>query len=575
MLISYEINDKTIRGGTMLKTALRHFFPVVMVATSSIIAIPEPLFSQSAPASSDEKTALDLNLAEMAPMSEIYHPVSTTIPAAQRSFNRGLTYIFAFNHDLAFKNFEEAAQLDPTLAMAYWGMALALGQNINQDVTPANEKRAYGYSQKALALMSGASPVEQAYIKALTQRYTNDPSADLVTLRYVYRNAMKKLSTDYPEDLDAACLYAESILNLNPWKYWTWDGKPEEGTLEAIEVLKSVLDRNPEHIGANHYYIHAWEESPTPERALLSAFRLTRLLPESGHLMHMPCHIFILCGYYDNAIKTSKKAISADHAYINENGMSGEYPLHYLTHNTRVLARVYMLAEDYVNAIQTADVLNQLIKAYYKDKPDLARFMIPAIEVNLYFHRWNDVLAFSLPPVDYPITQTYWHFSRALAYVNLGDIEAYRKERGLMLESKQKIKDNQEIGNNPGAKVFELAELLLDAAFARYLGHRSTYIEHLTKAVYIQDRLDYDEPPPWYVLNRIELGKALLVEQRYEEAEDVFRQGSKELQRNGRLLFGLYLSLKGQGRTWDAFWVEREMKSALKDATQQLTFDNL
>jgi tetratricopeptide (TPR) repeat protein len=565
----------------MSKASLKYVVQIVIVASAVMIAIPGLLRAELATVSSEKKVEPsgamepDLDLRDTLPMREIYHPVSTDNPTAQKSFNKGLTFIFAFNHDLAFKEFEKASQFDPNLAMAYWGMALALGQNINTDVTPEHEKRAYDYSQKALTLISRASPVEQAYIKALVQRYTNDPSGDLVALRYKYRDAMKEVSTKYPEDLDAACLYAESILDIDPWKYWTWDGKPKAGTLEAIDVLRSVLDRNPEHIGANHYSIHAWEESPTPERALLSAFRLTHLLPESGHLMHMPCHIFILCGYYDNAIKTSKKAIAADREYIHEHGIDGDYPLHYLTHNMRVLSRIYMLSEDYENAIRTADELNQLIKPYYKKMPDLLRFMMASMEVNLYFHRWKEILAFPRPPEDYAATVTYWYFSRAMALINLGDVDAYRKERNLMMESKQKIKDSDEIGNNPAFKIFELGEILLDAAQARFFGEHSAHIENLKKAVEVQDRLNYDEPPAWYVLSRIELGKAFLVGKRYEEAEMMFKKGLTELQRNGRLLFGLHLSLKEQGRAWDAYWVEREMNRALKNSSQQLTLDNL
>lgn len=516
-----------------------------------------------------------MTFTRMAPIYEIDHPVSTMNPAAQRNFNNGLTYIFAFNHDLAFSDFEKASKEDPNLAMAYWGMALALGQNINQEITPQNEKKAYEYSRKALALSSNASPVEQAYIKALAQRYTDDPSADLVALRYRYRDAMKTVSADYPEDLDAASLYAESILDITPWKYWTWDGKPMEGTLDAIAVLQSVLDRNPNHIGANHYFIHAWEESPTPERALVAAFRLTRLLPESGHLTHMPCHIFILCGYYENAIKASKKAIAADRRYIAEKGIGGEYPLHYLTHNMRVLSRIYMLAENEHGAIRTADKLNQLVKPYVQKMPELARFMMTSMEVYLYFHRWKELLALPSPPEGYPAAAAYWHFSRAMAFLHLGNLESYQRERALMEQSRSKIKKTDEIGNNPAAKVFDLANLLLDAGAAKQAGNRSSYIEGLQKAIDLQDRLDYDEPPAWYTLCRIELGKAYLVDKRFKEAEEVFKKGLTQLQRNGRLLFGLNLSLKGQGRQWDAFWVEREMHRALKLSSQPLSLDSL
>lgn len=515
-----------------------------------------------------------LDLKDMPPMNEIYHPVSTTHPEAQKSFNKGLSYIFGFNHDLAFKEFEKASQFDSNLAMAYWGMALALGQNINQDVTPENEKLAYDYAQKALTLALGASAVEQAYIKALAERYTNDPKKDLIPLRFIYRNAMKKVVTEYPEDLDAACLYAESILDLNPWKYWT-DGKPQEGVEEAIDILKSALERNPNHIGANHYYIHAWEESPTPEMALLSAFRLTHLFPEGGHLLHMPNHIFLLCGYYIEAIETSKKAIAADRQYIHEYGISGEYPLHYLSHNFKVLVRAYMLSEDYENAIRASNELSQFLKPYYQKMAHPAKYLITAMEVNLYFHRWKELLALPPPPIPDTIAQAYWHLSRSLAYINLGDKTAYEKEKLLMQNFKRKIKSHEEIANNSPDDVFDVGELLLDAAEARFHNDGIATIENLKKAIEKQDHLNYDEPPAWYTSLRIELGKDLIERKRYKEAELVFKKALSQLQRNGRILYGLGLTLKEQGKLWDAYWIEREAKAALKGATQKLTFENL
>lgn len=493
----------------------------------------------------------------------IYHPVSTNKPEAQKSFDLGLTYVFAYNHDLAFKEFEKASRIDPNLAMAYWGMALALGQNINIDVTPENEKKAYEYSQKALSLLPHASAVEQAYIKALATRYTGNPSEDLVPLRFKFRDAMKQLYNDYPEDLDAACIYVESILDIDPWKYWTWDGNPREGTMEAVRILKSALEKNPLHIGANHYYIHAWEESPTPQEAIASAFRLTTVAPPTGHLLHMPCHIFMLCGYYKEAIETSKKAIAADFSYIDEYGLGGEYPLHYLPHNLKILARAYMLTENYAMAMQTADELNKFLSPHYAKMPHLLKSRIISMEINLYFERWKELLAMPSPPLSYPLTDTYWHFSRALAYINSSDYPGFQKEKALMLAAKQQIQPNEEIANNPAANVFAIAEILLDAAEAKYSKNIPEYIAKLKAAVEKQERLEYDEPPGWYFPINSELGNAFLAEKNDQQAEESFKKGLKELQRNGRLLLGLAASLKAQNRPWDAFWVEREAKGAL------------
>lgn len=491
----------------------------------------------------------------------INHPVSTSNPQAQKYFNEGLTQVFAFNHDLAFFKFEQAAKEDPNLAMAYWGMALALGQNINQEITPENEKKTYEYSRKALSLLIFASTVEKAYIEALAVRYSDDPKRNLVDLRNKYTDAMEKLVKNYPQDLDATCLYVESILDLNPWRYWTWDGKPNPRTMEAIEILQSVLRRDPNHMAANHFYIHSWEASPTPERALIEAFRLTTLYPYGGHLLHMPCHIFILCGYYENAIETSIKAIAVDRRYIQEYGMDGPYPLHYLTHNLKVLSRAHLLWGDYEGALQAAHELTAFVEPYYRKNTHLAKNMLIPLEVNLFFHRWQEVLDIPLPETSDPYVNAYFHFGRAFASIHLGNKELYQEERSKMVEFQAKIAPDDEIANNPSTKIIDLGALLLDAEVVRT--DRSAYIAKLEKAVDVQDRLDYDEPPPWYLPLRLELGRALFDDKRYPEAEKVFEKGLQEYQRNGFFLKGLYKSLKEQNRDWDAFWVEREATRAL------------
>jgi len=514
-------------------------------------------------------------LKTMPPMNVIYHPVSTTNMEAQKHFNRGLTYIFAFNHDIAFREFEAASKEDPNLAMAYWGMALALGQNVNDDVTPENEVRCYNYIQQALKLSSNATANEQKYISALSVRYTNDPSADLIPFRFKYRNAMKKLIEAYPKDLDAAAMYAESILDLDPWKWWSPDGKPLDGTNEAIDVLESILTQDPDHIGANHYYIHAWEESPTPERALMSAHRLQYLFPESGHLVHMSCHIFIPVGDYDDALKASVDAIAQDKDYIKKVGLSaGNYPLHYLSHNTYVLTRTYMLMEDYENAIKTAFELVKFAGPYFEKMPHLAPFANAPLEIYQYFHKWKELLEYPLQSKTASI-QAYWHFSRATAYASLGNMESAQKEKDLMVQFQKQITPTEEIAKNHASKVLELAAIMLDATFARIQKSSSEYINYLKKGVELQDRLYYDEPPAWYVPVNQVLGFALLQQKQYVEAAASFEKTLKSLQRNGRSLFGLTLSLKGQDLETDAYWVEREEKTALKHASIQLQVNDL
>lgn len=510
----------------------------------------------------------------MPPMDQIYHPVSTANPDAQKYFNKGLTYIYAYNHDVAYSSFEKAAQLDPNLAMAYWGMALALGQNVNEDITPEREVRCYKLMQSALKLAPNSSKNEQDYIQALKVRYVDNPSADFVPLRAKYREAMKKVVEAYPEDLDAATLYSESILNLNPWKWWTPQGKPTEGIYEAVDLLEHVLNRNPDHIGANHFYIHAFEESPFPERALMSAHRLETLLPESGHLLHMPCHIFLLVGDYESALKTNLKALAADRQYIKEHGLEGGYPVHYFGHNLYIMMRIHMLIQDFENAYKTAQELAEFMRPHVLHHTNIQHFMYTPYEVLLYFHKWEEILKYQPLIKDSPIVDSYQHFSKAMAQAYLGNLTEAQHEKELMLQSKKNIPPNEEIANNPASKVFELAEIVLNATFSEAQNNYAESIQSLNKAIEMQDRLNYDEPPAWYLPLRESLGAIQLKQKQWPEAEKTFSQALKKLRRNGRLLYGLSLSLKAQKKEIDAYWIEREAAEALKLTPKPLTLNH-
>ena len=250
----------------------------------------------------------------VAGMGRLHHAIATKSAEAQRFFDQGLTYVYGFNHDEAIRSFRRAAELDPSSPMPHWGIALALGPNINSDVDPEREKAAYDEAQKAKRLMSGAPANERAYVEALVTRYSNDPKADLKALAVQYKDAMRAVMRQYPDDLDAATLYAESLMDLNPWQLWSPAGTPAAGTEEIVSVLESVLRRDPQHIGANHYYIHAVEASKTPDRALPSAKRLETLVPSAGHLVHMPAHIYMRTGDYLAAVSSNAIAAEVDRA---------------------------------------------------------------------------------------------------------------------------------------------------------------------------------------------------------------------------------------------------------------------
>ena len=298
------------------------------------------------------------------------------------------------------RSFKRAADLDPQLAMAHWGVALALGPNINMDVDAEREKAAYEAVQKALALASKASEAERAYINALARRYSNDPKADLKKLSLDYKNAMAEVARRFPDDLDAATLYAESIMVLNPWQFWTRDGKPAEGTTEMVAILESVLRRDPQHTGANHYYIHAVEASPNPEWALPSAQRLKVLAPMAGHLVHMPAHIDIRSGNYEAAARSNAYAAEADREYFKITGQQGMYPIMYYSHNLHFLAVAHAMQGRYQDARRAAEQLNAHLSQFLKMTgpafdgvlPMLDAFMPTPTLMMVRFQRWDELL---------------------------------------------------------------------------------------------------------------------------------------------------------------------------------------
>src|SRR5215471_11390258 len=260
-------------------------------------------------------------------LGDLHHPVTTSNPEAQKFFDQGLRFIYAFNHDEAARSFRHAAELDPKLAMAYWGIAEAVGPNYNDPADPDRYKQAHDAAQTAVNLSGGASPSERLYIQAIAKRFPADADSDLRKAAEAYRDAMRQLVSEYPDDLDAATLFAEANMNLHPWGLWHPDGTPEAGTEELVATLESVLKRDPNHLGAIHYYIHAVEASPTPERALAGANKLAGLAPNAGHIVHMPAHVYIRTGDYEAAVKTNEQAASVDRAYINATGVQGIYPM--------------------------------------------------------------------------------------------------------------------------------------------------------------------------------------------------------------------------------------------------------
>jgi tetratricopeptide (TPR) repeat protein len=508
-------------------------------------------------------------------LGEHRRAVSTTNAEAQRFFDQGLNYVYAFNHDEAVRSFRRAAELDPQLAMAHWGIALALGPNINLDVDPERERAAHEAAQKALSLAAKASEQERALIEALAVRYSIDPKADLKRLAVDYKNAMNEVVKRYPDDLDAATLYAESAMDLRPWQLWTADGKPAEGTEELIAVLESVLRRNPNHPGAIHYYIHAVEASPNPERALAYAPKLTTLMPAAGHIVHMPSHIYMRMGDYAAAARSNEEAAEADRAYIKNSGVRGIYPVMYYSHNLHFLAIAYSMDGRLALARRSAEQLAENVGPHLKEMPMLEGFMITQPLVLVRFNRWDDVLKMPEPGQAMTGTRAVWRWARAMAYAASGKMEQALTERKAFLEAKRAVGADASWGLNSAQSILQMAEKVLDAKLAIARGDGKAAIGLLEAAVPLQDAQAYDEPPAWFLSLRETLGAAMLKSGRAEDAEKVFRAELEKNPRSGRSLFGLMESLKAQGKKQAALMVQKEFETAWKNADTQLKVEDL
>ena len=460
--------------------------------------------------------------------------------------------------------------------MAHWGIALALGPNINLDVDPEREKAAYEAAQKALALAANAPENERAYIAAVAKRYSNDPKADLKQLAVDYKNAMGRLVTSYPDDLDAATLYAESAMNLRPWQLWTADGKPAEGTEEIVAMLESVLRRDPNHIGAIHYYIHAVEASPHPERALVYAPKLPALIPAAGHLVHMPAHIYERTGDYYAAALSNRDAAIADEAYIQAHGGHQTYPLMYYSHNLHFLAIASVTAGRFEDAMAAAKRLEAYVGPHLKEMPMLEGFMTVTPLALVQFNRWDDILKAPQPEASRAATAAAWHFARGMAFSAKGMNADAGREYAALFESEQAVPVDASFGLNNARKILKIAETVLGARIAPMTKTDTKQsIELLRQAVELEDALAYDEPPAWFLSTRQLLGGALFSSRDYAGAEQVFRADLERNRRSGRSLFGLMESLKAQQKVYAAAMVQREFDGAWKYADTKLTAASL
>ena len=507
-----------------------------------------------------------------------YHrAISTKKAAAQKYFDQGLRLTYGFNHDEAERAFREAARLDPACAICWWGVGLTLGPNINLPIDPERNTKAVEAVAKAKAIAPAAG-VERALIDALAVRYSADPAADRAKLDQAYADAMGAVQKKFPADDDVTTLYAEAMMDLRPWKFWTPDGKPAPGTLDIVSTLERVLKRNPTHPGANHYYIHATEASPNPGRASASAKRLETLVPGAGHLVHMPAHVYMRTGNYAGASEANAKAAAVDEKYIKAYNVTGVYPLMYYTHNLQFLAASAAMEGRSVVSRDAAKKTTAIAAPLAKDMP-MAEFLVPfEMYFALRFEFWDEVLAMPQPDSALPTATALWHFGRGVAFAEQHKFAEAEAEKRLFAAAVAKVPADAMMNLNSSKDLLAVASATLDAKIADAQGDPDAPIPSWRAAVALEDKLAYDEPPAWYYPTRESLGGALLrlgLETSFKEAEAVFREDLKRNPGNGRSLFGLAEALARQGRKSEAIKVSAQFKKAWSRADFAVTLSGL
>lgn len=469
-------------------------------------------------------------------LGALHYQITTAVPLAQRYFDQGLRLYYAFNHQEAIRSFKEGARLDPACAMCYWGIALAHGPNINAPMDAASGRLAHAAIQQANRDASRVSPREQSLIQALATRYTAEPPADRTELDASYARAMAEVAQRFADDSEAKTLYAESLMDLSPWAYWTPDGKPKPDTATLLSQLEQVLAVKPDHPGANHFYIHA-VEAVQPERALRAAERLAGLMPGAGHLVHMPGHIYIRVGRYEDAIKANEHAVHADETYIRDQGPGGGiYLIGYYPHNYDFLAFAAGMIGRERLAIAAAEKMAALTPMELSREPGLAflqHHQTRPLQMRVRFGRWDELLGAEAPDEKLPIARAIWLYAHGRALAARGHLKA----ADATLAQLRTIAQDPQVAalrlefNRAGA-VLGIAVDVLAGHIAAAKGDLPGGVAHLREAARREDALVYGEPPEWTVPVREDLGVLLVKAGRVDEAEQVFREDLKKFPQN-------------------------------------------
>ncbi|HKY30749.1 MAG TPA: hypothetical protein VJM12_22645 [Pyrinomonadaceae bacterium] len=499
------------------------------------------------------------------------HPISTKSPEAQKYFDQGLILAYGFNHGEAIRSFNEATRLDSNCAMCYWGVALALGPNINRPIDAADVPRAWEALHQAKRLAANATEKEKAYITALQARYSSQPVSDRRSLDLAYANAMRDVMKRYPDDLDAATLFAEALMDTMPWDYYMENRRPKAVTEEVIRTLEFVISKDPQHPGANHYYIHAVEASLYPERALPSAERLPDIAPGAGHLVHMPSHIYLRVGRYHDATLANEEAVKADQSYIAQCRAQGFYLVAYYPHNQHFLWYTSGMEGRSELSIRTAREIDHMNE--HQSLAEGKRFNPLLILTLARFGKWDEVLTQPMPPADQLFATAMFHYARGMAHAAKQNLDAAHQELNSLarIAADPKIKAADQAFPLPGEKLVVLSRHVLAGELAGRRGQAAEMNQQFITAILLEDKLPYMEPPYWHHPVRQIYGAALLQSGKAAEAEKTYREDLERHPENGWSLYGLLASLRAQGKTEEANAVAKRFRDVWRLADITLT----